>query len=189
MTRERREWESRHDARPDETARPPSPFLAAHLSSLPLGNALDVACGEGRNALYLARHGWRVDAIDFASSGLVRLQAAASREQITVHALQADLEQYPLPPERYNVVVNIRYLQRSLFDPLKAAVRRGGMIVFETFLSDQRHVGHPKNPAYLLERGELRSRFVDFEILSYAEGRWDSESGPAFLARMLARRP
>jgi 2-polyprenyl-3-methyl-5-hydroxy-6-metoxy-1,4-benzoquinol methylase len=189
MTRDRGAWESRHEEGPGATTRPPSAFLAAHLGSLPRGSALDVACGEGRHALYLARHGWRVDAIDFARSALVRLQATARREQLTVHAVQADLEQYPLPHRRYDVVVNVRYLQRSLFDPLKAALRRGGMIVFETFLRDQQKIGHPKNPAYLLERGELRTRFADFQILSYEEGQWDEEGGPAFLARMLARRP
>ncbi len=54
---------------------------------------------------------------------------------------------------------------------------------------DQQQFGHPRNPAFLLERGELADRFGDFEILSYDEGRCETESGPAFLARMLARRP
>jgi SAM-dependent methyltransferase len=186
---ERSAWESRHGARAEDAERPPSAFLAEHVGQLPPGRALDVACGDGRHALYLARQGWQVDAIDFARAGLQRLRAAAGREQLRVHAVQADLEQFPLPRDRYDVVVNVRYLQRSLFDPLKAAARRGGMVVFETFLRDQQQLGHPRNPAYLLEPGELRARFADFEILAYEEGRWDTESGPAFLARLLARRP
>ena len=68
-------------------------------------------------------------------------------------------------------------------------MRRGGAVVFETFIRDQQQLGHPRNPAFLLERGELAVHFSDFEQLSYEEGRVETESGPAFLARMLARRP
>jgi hypothetical protein len=120
---------------------------------------------------------------------LARLLATARRDGLRVDAVQADLEQWTLPAGRYDVVVNVRYLQRSLFDALKAAPRRGGMVVFETFTRDQQQLGHPRNPAFLLERGELAARFADFEIVSYGEGRCETETGPAFLARMLARRP
>ena len=105
-----------------------------------------------------------------------------------MNALQADLEQFPLPRERYDVVVNVRYLQRSLFPALKASVRHGGCVVFETFIRDQQQLGHPRNPAFLLERGELAAQFSDFDVLSVTEGRCETESGAAFLARLLARR-
>jgi SAM-dependent methyltransferase len=186
---DRREWESRYRERPDGGICPPSQFLVEHWRRLPPGRALDVASGDGRHALFLARHGWTVEAVDFAHAGLARLLAVAQRERLSIAGLQADLEQYPLPRQRYDVVVNVRYLQRSLFDALKAAVRRGGVVVFETFIRDQQQLGHPRNPAFLLERGELAARFGDFEILAYDEGRCTTESGPAFLARMLARRP
>ena len=183
----RNDWESRYRER-DDAIRPPSRFLVEQLPRLPRGRALDVACGDGRHALYLARHGWVVDAIDFAHAGLARLLAIARRDGLSVNALQADLEQFPLPRDRYDVVVNTRYLQRGLFDALKASLRRGGVIVFETFIRDQQELGHPKNPAFLLARGELARRFGDFEIVVCNEGRCETESGPAFLARMLARR-
>jgi SAM-dependent methyltransferase len=186
---ERSDWESRYGGRADDGIRPPSRFLVMQRERLPPGRALDVACGDGRNALYLARHGWTVDAIDFAHAGLARLLAVARRDALRVNAVQGDLEQFPLPRDRYDVAVNVRYLQRSLIDALKASVRRGGMVVFETFIRDQQQLGHPSNPAFLLERGELAERFADFEVLAYDEGRFATESEPAFLARLLARRP
>ena len=185
----RSDWEARYRERADEPLiRPPSDFLVEHLHRLQRGRALDVASGDGRHALHLARHGWRVDAVDFAHSSLLRLLAVAHHDGLAVNALQADLEHYPLPRERYDVVVNVRYLQRTLFAALKAAVRRGGTVLFETFIRDQQQFGHPKNPEFLLERGELAAEFGDFEVLFFEEGRFETESGPAFLARLLARR-
>ena len=186
---DRRDWESRQRARSDGDIRPPSSFLVEQLARLPGGRGLDLASGDGRHALYLARRGWRVEAIDFAHAGLARLLAIGRRDALPLDVVQADLESFRLPRERYDVVVNIRYLQRSLFPALKASVRRGGAVVFETFIRDQRQLGHPRNPAFLLERGELAAHFDGFEVLACEEGRFETESGAAFLARLLARRP
>jgi len=186
---ERSDWESRYSERAnDDRERAPSQFLVEQVPHLSGSRALDVACGDGRHALYLARRGWQVDAIDFAYPGLAQLHAAAQREGRAVNALQADLDAFPLPRERYDLVVNVRYLQRALFGALKAAVRRGGAVVFETFIRDQQQLGHPRNPAFLLERGELAAQFGDFDVVFYEEGHFVTETGPAFLARLLARR-
>jgi tellurite methyltransferase len=185
---DRQEWESRYRQRQDDGIRPPSSFLVEHLHRLPAGRALDIATGDGRHALYLARHGWRVEAIDFAHTASARVQMLARRDALPVGVVQADLDNFRLPRERYDVVVNVRYLQRSLFPALKACVRRGGAVVFETFIRDQQQLGHPRNPAFLLERGELAAQFEDFEVLACEEGRFETETGPAFLARLLARR-
>ena len=181
-------WEARYRERAADGIRPPSHFLVEVIDQLPRGRALDLACGDGRHALYLAERGWHVDAIDFAYAGLARLLAAAQTRHITVNAVQADLEHFPLPRQRYDVVVNVRYLQRSLFPALKASVRESGCVVFETFILDQQRLGHPRNPAFLLERGELAAQFSDFDILRCTEGRCETESGAAHLARLLARR-
>jgi tellurite methyltransferase len=186
---DRDSWEARYGERAEEQLGPPSHFLVEHVHRLPRERALDVACGAGRHSLYLARQGWAVDAIDFSHAALLRLLAAARRDGLAVNAVAADLECCALPRGRYGLVVNVRYLQRSLFNVLKSAVRSGGMIVFETFIRDQRQLGHPRNPAFLLEPGELRAAFDDFEIVSYGEGRCETELGAAFLARLVARRP
>jgi tellurite methyltransferase len=150
-------------------------------------HVLDVAGGGGRNALFLARRGKRIEVIDFAFSGLHAVRQAAAAEGLDLLAIQADLHTYPLPAGRYDAVINIRYLQRSLFPALRRATKPGGLLLFETFLIDQRGIGHPKNPEFLLQRGELRAAFHDCEILTYEEGRFDDQVGRAYLARMLAR--
>jgi len=189
LDRERRRWEERYAASAEAPSSPASVFLRESLQRLPRGQALDVACGEGRHTIFLARHGYRVDAIDLALTALQRLHAVVRRERLPVALIQANLEDLPLPPQRYDVILNMRYLQRSLWSRLKQALRPGGLIVFETFTSEQRRFGHPTNPAFLLQPGELRRFFADHEILHYTEGLFDTEAGPAYLARMLARRP
>jgi SAM-dependent methyltransferase len=97
------------------------------------------------------------------------------------------LEQFPLPSARYDLVVCIHYLQRSLLEPMRRSVRPGGVVVFETYLRGES--GHPRNPAYRLAPGELAASFSGFEVLDHEEGRCDSETGPVHLARIVARRP
>lgn len=184
----RAEWESRYDGLKAGALRPASRFIAEIAPLLRPGLALEVACGDGRNALHLAQRGWRVEVIDFAHGSLAKLLAAARREHLAVGAVQADLEEFPLPRGRYDMVVNVRYLQRDLFPALKDSVRPGGVVAFETFIRDQQQLGHPRNPAFLLERGELAERFADFDLVKFEEGRFETESGAAFLARALARR-
>lgn len=187
MSEERTRWEDRY-ATGDAGRDAPSDFLVAHAALLH-GRVLDVAAGAGRNALFLARRGLRVDAIDHARSGLQRAQVIARAESLDLRPVQADLESFPLPRACYDAAINIRYLQRSLFEPLRRAVKPGGVIVFETFLIDQQTVGHPRNPAFLLQRGELRAAFSACDILVYEEGLFHSATQPAYLARMVARCP
>lgn len=200
MSQDRRHhWEKRYATRTadagglDATPVPaagrdaPSPFVVAHAERL-RGRVLDVAGGAGRNALHLARRGSIIEIIDVAFGGLKLARAAAVAAGVEVLAVQADLETFPLPVERYDGVMNIRYLQRSLFRSLQSAVKPGGVILFETFLIDQQAFGHPKNPDFLLKHGELRSAFRDCDILVYEEGLFADGDTPAYLARMLARR-
>jgi len=186
MPDDRTRWDARYAA--DCThAEGPSEFLVAH-ATLIHGRVLDVAAGSGRNALFLARRGNTVDAIDISLNGLRRLQAAACADRLAIRPLQADLTEFPLPRDCYDAVLNIRYLQRSLFEPLQRAVKPGGIIVFETFLIDQRQLGHPSNPAHLLAHGELRRAFAGCDILVYEEGLFPNPTQPAYLGRLLARR-
>lgn len=187
MPTDRDKWESRH-ADPSHPQLAPSLFLREWAHALH-GRVLDLAAGSGRNTLFLARRGHRVDAIDIAASGLRNIQAAAHREGLDVGFIQTDLTSFPLPAAAYDVILNIRYLQRSLFEPIRHCLRPGGIVLFETFLIDQQSVGHPMNPEFLLARGELDEAFSSFDILFSSEGRVDTEGNPAFLARLVARRP
>jgi hypothetical protein len=89
---------------------------------------------------------------------------------VDVRAWCADLAAAPLPAAAFDLIVVTRYLQRDLFDTLRAAVAPQGLVIYETFTAQQRAFGvGPKSPAHLLEPGELRARFDGFAIVSYEE--------------------
>jgi len=187
MREDRTHWEKRHADPAHEALSSPSSFLVQNADAL-RGRVLDVACGRGRNALFLARRGNVVDAIDIALSGLARARRVAAAEDLPLRFVQADLDDFPLPTSRYDGVINIRFLKRKLFPSLVGALKPGGVLLVETFLIDQLQIGHPRNPDFLLRHGELRQAFRSLEELKYEEGLFDEADGKAFLARLLARR-
>lgn len=184
-------------ARPARTPDPaPAPFLTEVLSRLPHGQALDVACGRGRNALYLASQGFTVEAVDRDEQALADLSSAAAQQGLTtITTRMVDLENPARSPEiseaRYEVVLGFFYLYRPLFPLLLQALKPGGVLVYETFLIDN-HVRyqHPRRKEFCLEHNELLDLARGFRILHYDEGkRADPLGGSAtFTARLLARR-
>ena len=188
MKRERESWETRYRSglRPHDG--PPSSLLRRWLPHLPRGRALDVATGLGRNALYLAKAGYTVDAIDVSPTGLEIAAARARRRRLRVRWIEADLDAYPLPRSRYAVVVNAYFLKRGLWPALKASVRPGGVLIFETHLESPTADGGPRRRSRL-RRGELRKRFAKWDVLDLEEGTFH-EGGRAWLiGRIVARRP
>jgi|JRYF01.1.fsa_nt_gb cyclopropane fatty-acyl-phospholipid synthase-like methyltransferase len=185
MQEDRLRWEQRYTDRSSVPA--PSRFILDHAEHA-RGRVLDIAGGSGRNALFLARLGCRVHIVDISRNALKRALAVARAEDLIVEAVQLDLDTWQPPADFYDTLINIRYLQRSLFPAMKRTVKPGGVVLFETFLIDQQRLGHPKNPDFLLQRGELRQSFADFQIIEYREGLLDGEA-PAYLAQLVARRP
>ena len=154
----------------------PAAWLVANRARLPTaGRALDVACGRGRNAVWLAREGFTTTAIDRDAGAIASLDDQARRERLPITALVADLEQEraALGDERYDVIAVVHYLHRPLFPALVAALRPGGVLVYETFTAAQAARGRPTNPAFLLEPGELPRLVAPLEILAAREGDYE----------------
>lgn len=154
------------------------------------GHALDLACGAGRNALFLARRGLDVTAVDLSGEALGILRRRSREIGLGVHLVQADLERFPLPRERFDVVVSTRFLLRDLFRPIRRTLKPGGLLVFETYNLDELEIlGGDLRREYVLERGELRRAFSGMEILLYEEGIFQEPEGERGLARLIARKP
>jgi SAM-dependent methyltransferase len=156
---------------------------AARMMAAPV-RALDLACGSGRNAVYLAMLGMDVTAIDVLPDALERAEEMASRHGVRIRTLQRDLEEPEVLDDlQAELIVVVRYLERSLFPALERTLTPGGILAYETFTEAQRQYGHPRNPRFLLREGELRRAFPRLEIL-----RHESVHEGAYLERLLARR-
>jgi tellurite methyltransferase len=165
---ERAAWEERHRGR--DVPGEPEPFLIEMLPLMPRGLALDVAAGRGRHSLVLARAGIRVAALDYSETGLRSLLNSARPQGLPIWPVVADAMNFPLGRERYDLIVNVNFLERELFAAFKTALRAGGMLLVDTFLVDQAALGHPRDPRYLLGRYELTELLAGLEILRYREG-------------------
>jgi len=141
--------------------------------------------GRGRHALPLARAGFRTFGVDINFDAVRETVHAALDAGTPIVSWCADLTQYPLPAAWFDLVVVTRYLQRDLFPSIRATVRQGGIVLYETFTVRQLALGAgPKSPDHLLREGELREYFEDFEILFYEE----TSGAPEAVARLVARR-
>ena len=187
---DRKRWNEKHAAHVGDEA--PSRFLEEVLASrswmIPPGRALDIATGKGRNAIFLASKGFRVDAVDISAAALQEARKVARLKGRAVDFIEADLDHADLPRDAYDLIVNFNYLDRGLIAHLKNALKPGGHIVFETYLIDQREIGHPKNPAYLLGHNELLDLFRDFCVLYYREGKFSEGGSEDYKAGLLAQK-
>jgi tellurite methyltransferase len=171
----------------DETQRhehesAPARFLVENIGILPRGKVLDVAMGEGRNAIYLASQGFTVEGVDISPDAVKTAQRTAQERGVTVLARVADLERaYDITPDAYAVIICFNYLQRSLIPKIKAGIKKGGMIVYETYLIEQAQFGRPRNPDFLLQHNELLNMFRDFRCLRYHEGVFENRKAIAGL--------
>jgi rhodanese-related sulfurtransferase len=175
-----------HDA-PERLWRP-SPFLERVLPEIPRGRALDVAAGHGRDAVFLALHGFDVEAWDRAPEALAAAAALAGRHgvRITTHVVDLERRSVTLPVACYQLVTVFRFLHRPLLRHLEQALAPGGRLVYETFRMGQERYGRPRSPRYLFQDGELARAFPSLVVERYEET--NPDGGPV-LARLLARRP
>jgi SAM-dependent methyltransferase len=126
--------------------------------------------------------------MDISPVALAEGRRRAEERRLSVEWRHIDLEQVQLDEEGYDLIVNLNYLQRSLIGQIKRALKPGSHVVFETYLMDQKKIGHPKNPDYLLGHNELLENFRDFRVLFYREGRFSDGGEISHRAGILAQK-
>lgn len=179
-------WEQRYRSGESGTENHPTALLVETAQNLVPGAALDLACGAGRNALYLAQNGWKVTAIDGSERAIDIVRQRAAERGLEIRTDTADLTapQFSLPPDAFDLAVIVYYLQRDLFPKVKMAVRPGGLILA---------IAHTPEPDeewnYKRARsGELRGFFNDWEILWDYEGPSRDPAHRRPVAEIVARR-
>lgn len=184
---DRDKWDRRYgegDYRPRSW---PSPFLEAWVPQLPRGRALDLACGTGRNSLFLASAGFEVDAVDISSVAVERGRSEAIRRGIDVAWNVADLDTLDLPSETYDVITVIRYMNRRLWARLSDALTADGFLLIEHHMKTAAEVGGPGGPEFRLEPQELLDAFGHHRVLLFHEAiETDRDGGIYALQRLVA---
>lgn len=214
---DRAKWNERH--RDGYAAHgQPTPLLVQWIDRIPRGRALDLACGSGRNALYLAAAGFTVDAVDISNAALAIGRGRARAAGLQLNWIEQDLDE-PLAEspdgpltlaDGYALVLVVRFTDLPLIRQLTDKLAPGGMLVTEQHIVTDAVVGGPSDPAFRLQPGALRAVAEGLRILFYEEGIVDDpmpdpapdpvdgavrdpaqESGrrPMALARLVAQKP
>ena len=158
----------------------PAQLLVEFLPMLSKGRALDVAMGKGRNALFLASHGFEVVGLETDDESIDVCRADAKKRGLNLEIRRTDLEDltsYKIESSAYDVVICFYYLQRNLIPIMKDALKPGGIIIYETFLIDQHlTAGHPRRREFCFEHNELLNHLTGYRILYYREGKDANET-------------
>ncbi len=165
----------------------PTPLLAETATGLKPGKVLDLACGTGRNALWLAARGWQVTAVDGSFVAIDKLRNEATAQSLSLDTQVADLQAYEftIKESEYHLITIAYYLQRNLFEPAKCGVVPGGIVLAIVHISEP---GEPPKETRL-ERGELIAYLRGWEILHHYEGASRDPQHRRAVAEIVARRP
>lgn len=181
MQQDRLKWNKKYQR--DSYSDEPAAIVSQYVGLADGKNALDIAAGNGRNAIFLARQGFIVDAVDIADKGLAQFAG----KHPNIRPVCADLDDYDIPPNRYDLIVNIKFLNRRLFPYIREGLAPGGVLIFETFLESQYPAtDHPRRHDYVLRENELLHAFLAMQIVCYQESKDEKEADAARLASLVA---
>ena len=169
----------------------PNQLLVSAIAGRPAGVALDVGMGQGRNALYLARHGWKVTGVDTSSAGMRLANVAAERAAVAMnlHTVYSDINEFDFGHERYDLIALIYVGGASLTQRISEGLKPGGLVVVEYFHTDEeRRLGRRLGA---FASGELATLYAGFTVISSEEVRAMPDFGtePTTLVRFVAQKP
>ncbi|NOQ29994.1 MAG: methyltransferase domain-containing protein [Helicobacteraceae bacterium] len=164
MQKDKLRWNEKYKNFPMPTR--VAPIVEKYLPKEKNLKALDIACGKGRNSIYMAENGYVVDAIDISD---VALSCVSEHKNITTQ--EVDLDTYEIKKDTYDVIVKCYYLDRRLTPYIIEALKSGGLLIYETYLevSSDKKYHQPSNPDFLLKSNELLKSFSELKVIYYEE--------------------
>jgi len=187
MEKDRTKWNIKHRNRPELDK--PSQIVMDFCKMAKNRRALDIACGTGRNAIYLAQQGFTVDAVDISDEGLKKFR---DKHQ-NIRPVCVDLDHFDIAPKHYDLIINIRYLNRRLFPYIKEGLVPGGVLIFESFMERplmdktvSKENYHPSCRDYLFRENELLHGFLSLTVRYYREFEAKEPGSPPWMASLVA---
>lgn len=189
-TADRDKWNRRYTEGAYAGRTHPSALLVQWIDRITPGKALDVACGAGRNTLYLAERGFAVDGVDVSTAGLARVQAAADDRGLPVNLIEHDLDAPLEMAGDYQLILVIRYVNLPLLTRLAGHLAPGGWLICEQHMISDAEVIGPTTPAFRVAPGALAAAVPGLEVQALEEGLVTEPDGRlAALSQLVARRP
>jgi SAM-dependent methyltransferase len=163
MIEDKQRWNEKYLEKPKQEN--VSAIVEKYIDTANIGQAIDIACGTGRNTHFLALKGFEVDAVDISDVALKEIKKTPNIKKI-----DADFDKYNITPNKYDLIVNINYLNRRIVSQMKDGLKQGGVIIFETFLIAHGDFKIPTmNLDYLLRKNELLHFFIGMNVIYYEE--------------------
>jgi len=154
----------------------PTPLLVETATTLKPGRALDLACGKGRNAIWLAERGWSVTAVD---------RSPVAIPSVDMRVADLETHEFPIAEASWDLIAVCYYLQRDLFEPVKRGVKPGGVVIAIVHMFEPGH----EQSRFSVQPRELAKYFEGWEILHYYEGKPRDPEHKRAVAEIVARKP
>lgn len=174
------QWNQRYKEKPNTRPLPVNVLTLNQGLLSGKGDALDLACGLGGNAIFLAEQGYHVNALDYSEVALSKLEQYASQNALNIKTECCDLEQTLPKSAQYDIIVVSYYLQRDLFPELFSLLKQGGLLFYQTFGVAGEAAGGPRNPAFRLQKAELLMLCESMTVIYYREDQGCCVSGECF---------
>jgi SAM-dependent methyltransferase len=182
-------WEEKYSGDGYEPHQTPSALLTKWLDDRPPGRALDLACGTGRNALFLAEKGYDVTAIDISPRAIKLAEQIAREKGLKINWIVADLDTYTIRGQYDLIVISFFSLNKKMVPPIINALGSGGMLLYENNMLSPSTIDESHKHRFHLKPGELGQLFPGLKIVRYEERQVDGEGGrPAYLASLVAQK-
>jgi len=186
--REGPDWDERYRKGFYDGAEDPHGLLISYIHLFEGLSVADIAMGSGRDALFLASKGIHVTGLERSREGLRLARQAMAAQGLTVDMVQGDAARLPFREGSFQGVIVFYFLLREIAGDIAAILDKGGILMYETFLKAAEGVDQPRNPAFLLDKGELPALFPGFEIIHYEEGLRSHKGRLRSTARLVARK-
>jgi tellurite methyltransferase len=190
MEKDRIKWNKKHLESSESDK--PSNIVMDFCRMAKNKRALDIACGTGRNTIFLAQQGFTVDAVDISQVGLKKLTG----KNLSIRPVCADLDHFDIAPHHYDLIINIRYLNRRLFPYIKEGLVSGGVLIFESFMDnpskDKNGSNKDHQPScrdYLFRENELLHGFLSLTVKYYREFKAQETGLSPWMASLVALKP
>ena len=186
---EKNNWDAKYSGDGYELHQKPSDLLVTWLGRLPPGKVLDLACGTGRNSLFLAEKGYDVTAIDVSPIAIKLAEKSAREKGLTINWIVADLDSYEISGQYDIIVISFFYINKKIAPDIISALSSGGMLLYENHMVSPNPSAEPHRHRFHFKPGELRQLFKGLNVLHYEERRVDDEEGHhSYLASLVAQK-